>query len=87
MKSRVEVVFPVGTRIGEAFASVVHPSGVWANQSPDAAPVWAASDNQLLARLVGEHWQCEVRDPLPEGERGEHADRVHHLAPIGGGVA
>lgn len=70
-KRRVEVVFPPGHRLGDAFKEVTDAGGLWASQSPHPAPAWVASDNALLAQLLGEHYGVEVRDPLPAGERGE----------------
>ena len=74
-KSRVEVVFPEGHTVGRAFADVTAAGGVWTAQSPDEKPAWVASDSSGLAVLLGEHYGVPVREPIPEGERGEHADR------------
>lgn len=58
------VVLPASTRLGEAFATVTAPGGVWAAQvhTPGAVPAWVASDNASLAALLGEHYGCEVRE-------------------------
>lgn len=93
-KRRVEVVFPPGHTLMDAARDLTDPRGVWANHSPDEAPAWVASDSPGLAGLLGEHWGCEVRDPRPEGERGEHAARAHQftaaepadVAPSGAGA-
>lgn len=85
MKSRVEITFPAGVPFSEAFVTVTSPTGVWANQSPDAAPAWVASDDEDLARLVSRHFGgIQVRDPLPAGERDEHAGRAHHFESLEG---
>ncbi len=74
-KLRTEVVLPEGTRLGEAFAVITARDGVWANHTlgDDTAPAWVASDNDTLATLLAEHYGCEKRDPVPDGERGEFA--------------
>lgn len=74
-KSRVEIIFPDGHTVGAAFADVTASGGVWTAQSPDEKPAWVASDSSGLAALLGEHYGVPVREPVPEGERGEHAAR------------
>lgn len=74
-KHRTEVTVPDGTRLGDAFAAITAGDGVWANQtlSADATPAWVASDNDSLATLLADHYGCEKRKPVPDGERGEFA--------------
>jgi hypothetical protein len=82
-KRRTEVVFPDGVTLGEAFTTITAPGGVWAGHSPDDKPAWVAAQPRALADLLGEHYGVEVRDALPEGERGEHAARAHHFPQEG----
>ena len=70
-KTRTEVRIPDGTSLGDAFTAITHPDGVWANHS-DEPPAWVASDDGELANLLSVHFDgAEIRDPMPEGERGE----------------
>jgi hypothetical protein len=60
----------------ELFQDITRPGGVWSHHAADGAvPAWVASDSPELAQLLGSAYMCEIRDPLPEGEQGEHAGR------------
>lgn len=56
--------FPEGVSLGEAFTTIIAANGVWVNQthSDDSKPAWVASDSPGLAALLGEHYDCEVRE-------------------------
>lgn len=73
-KLRTDVELPDGTSVGEALRVITAADGVWANHAAEGAkPAWVASDSPGLAAVLAEHFGCEVRDPIPDGERGEFA--------------
>lgn len=75
-KRATEVVFPEDTSLSEAFTTVTHPAGVWANHAEEGkTPAWVASDSDALASLLGDHYGCEVRQ-LEERGGGSSAGAV-----------
>lgn len=75
-KLRTFVEFPEGHAVRDAVKDVTNSGGVWASHSTegDNAPAWVASDNPQLAQALASYYECEIREPLPEGENGEFAD-------------
>lgn len=60
--------FPEGTSLADAIAQVTDPvRGIWAAGHSDDPPSWCASDNDLLASVLAEHFGCEKRK-LPREE-------------------
>lgn len=72
-KRRTEVHLPDEASFMDALRTITDPRGVWAAHSPDPAPAWVSSSHPLLAEVLGQHYRCEVRPFLPQGERGEFA--------------
>lgn len=71
--NRVTVVnFPEGTSIGEAFASVTAPNGIWSYHSEDA-PAWVECESEGLQALLVEHFGCEAGKPA-DVEDNYHTD-------------
>lgn len=56
------VVFPEGTSIAEAFATVTAGNGVWANHS-DGTPTWVECSSAGLQALLAEHYGCDEGKP------------------------
>jgi hypothetical protein len=53
--------------LGQCFTNITDPRGVWAahvevKEGKVPAPAWVASDNNLLAQLIAEHFGCERRE-------------------------
>lgn len=63
-KRATVVDLPDELTLAEAFITITHPQGVWANHAKaDTVPVWVASDNDGLAALLAEHFRgIEIRD-------------------------
>lgn len=58
---RATVIKPEGP-LGEQFVAITNPQGVWAGHAIEGAkPAWVASDNDLLAQLVADHYGIPVR--------------------------
>lgn len=71
-KTRTEVKIPdEGNTRQEKIQAITDPEGVWAYHSEAEKPGWVASDDQELAEALGAIYGTEVREPKPEGERGE----------------
>lgn len=56
---------------GDLFREITAPGGVWARHSA-GPPAWVAVDGpskqaSALATLLAAHWDCDIRDPEPEG--------------------
>lgn len=73
------VVLAPGLTLMEAAQEITHPAGVWANHSA-GQPAWVASTDPGLARLLADHWQCELREPEPD-----HVPSDPMYAVAGGG--
>lgn len=63
-KRATEIEIPDETPLIAALTSITHPQGVWANHATDGAkPAWVASDNEMVAQALAEHWGgIEVRE-------------------------
>lgn len=66
---------PTDSTLMEMAVQVTDPTrGVWRNHSDAPSPAWVASNNAVLAQLLGSHYGCEVRDPeptsAPDGSEG-----------------
>lgn len=60
--------------VAEIFRDITNPGGVWASHAQDGSkPKWVASDNADLATVLSAYYECEIREPLPEGEGGKWA--------------
>lgn len=63
---------PEGVNTAEAFVTITDQGdGVWVNHSSEPAPRWVASDDADLAALLGQHYQVEVREFLPDVENND----------------
>jgi hypothetical protein len=68
---------PEGQSVGETFAAITDPAGVWAKHAVEGAtPAWVATDSPALAMLLSEHFGgIEVReltDPYdPDAKQGK----------------
>lgn len=62
-KACTRVVIAAGQGLLDAAADV---RNLWPRMSDDPAPVWVASTDQRLADLLGDHFDCPVREPEPE---------------------
>lgn len=83
-KQRTEIRLPEGCTVADAFKDITNPGGVWGAHSQDGStPKWVASDNADLATLLGAFYECEVRDPLPEGEGGKLASSAFAQSILG----
>lgn len=61
------VVLAPGLPLLAAAHDITHPdAGLWAAHSNAAAPAWVASTDPALARLLADHWGCELREPEPD---------------------
>lgn len=77
-KQRTEIfAHPDRDDVDELFADITdRQQGIWALHAQSGAkPAWVASNNAELADRLARHFDCEVRDPKPAGERDEHAER------------
>lgn len=60
--------------VAEMFADITTGGGIWSAHSQDGTkPKWVASDNPNMATVLAAFYECEIRDPLPEGEGGKWA--------------
>lgn len=61
---RLDIDFPDGVGLSEAFANVTARNGIWANHTlgNDSKPAWVASDSAELASLIAAEYDCEVRE-------------------------
>jgi hypothetical protein len=76
-KVRTLVRFPPGVEAAEAFTTFTHAGdGVWVNHSAEAGPRWIAGEDEELVNALAAHYGCEVRLPLPGGERNEFPEEV-----------
>lgn len=61
------VVLAPDLSLMQAAYDLTHPGrGVWQAHSNADAPAWVASTDPALARLLADHWRCELRDPEPD---------------------
>ncbi len=63
-----EIVIPDTYTLLEAVASVVAQDGAWNHHSlgdnpSDSSPSWVESDNEALASLLAQHFECPVGRP------------------------
>lgn len=67
------VVLPAGLSLLEAAYDLTHATrGVWVSHSDAGSPAWVASTDPALAKLLADHWGCDLRDPEPgAAEAGE----------------
>lgn len=83
-KQRTEIRFPDDCTVMDAFKDVTNGGGVWSYHAVDGSkPKWVASDNPDLATLLGAYYECEIRDPLPEGEGGKFAGSAFAQSILG----
>lgn len=75
-KNCTTLVLPAGITLMEAANDITSPRGVWQAHSDAAAPAWVASTDPALARLLADHWGCELRDPDPNHEPSGADDLV-----------
>jgi len=69
--------FPDGVDAAEAFITFTHPGdGIWVNHSDEPSPRWIAGYDEELVNALAAHYGCEVREPLPGGERNEFPEEV-----------
>lgn len=65
------VSIPADRTLMEAIHDICSPNGLWANMSEAPAPAWVAGSGPLaepLIPLLASHYQCEIREPEPDGE-------------------
>lgn len=66
------------------FDDITGRGGVWATHAQAGSkPAWVASDDAGLAARLGAFYGCATREPLPEGEKGEHAGSSFAQAILG----
>jgi hypothetical protein len=68
-----EIVIPDSYSLLEAVASVTSQDGAWNHHSlgdnpDDSSPTWVESDNEPLASLLAQHFECPVGRPEGWGE-------------------
>lgn len=56
------VVFPSDIKLSEAFANIISSTGLWVKHS-DVSPSWVYSDNEAIANLIADHFECPVGKP------------------------
>ncbi|GAC1529553.1 MAG: hypothetical protein NVS3B1_21350 [Marmoricola sp.] len=56
------VVFPDGLSLVEQLQTIAMPGGVWSNHGSEN-PLWVESDNEALAQLLAQQFNCPVGAP------------------------
>lgn len=75
-KRALTIIEPDGQSTAETFYNLTHVEGIWANNATGGAtPAWVASDNELLAQLVAQHYGApgkplEIRQLETKGSGG-----------------
>src|SRR5690242_5886814 len=62
-KQVTTVTIPDEWSLADAFRTVTHPGGVWANHSMAEAPSWVESNDAALASLLASQYNCPVGRP------------------------
>lgn len=76
------VVIPDSYSLMEAVSSVVSQDGAWNHHSQgadvsDSAPDWVESDNDGLAQLLAEHFECPIGRPKGWKDVTETSEKGH----------
>lgn len=74
-KACTRVVLEPGISLLEAMKHIADPGRVWSRVSTDAAPVWVASSDPMLAQVLAQHYGAELREvDLDHGQYVNGAD-------------
>jgi hypothetical protein len=61
-KACTRVNIEPGLKLLDAAATITGPDRIWARCSTDEAPAWVASSDPMLARVLADHYGCELRE-------------------------